>query len=371
VLVGVAFSFFFSVAGLMLGWAVDHWSRRHILAICVAVFGAATLAAAQAASYVQLLATRLVVGAGEAGGGPAMVSIIADRFPASRRAFAMSIFYMGVPIGLLLTFLIGGYLAGSYGWRSAFYAAGLPAVALAALAYATVKEPPRILSAAGKITVGAALRHFATQPSAVQILLTVIFHTAAMTAMIGFVSSFLIRSHGFPLQEVGVIMALSLGVGGAIASPLGGMLVDKLAVRDVRWRSWYCAVVQTISTSSAVLALLVAPKAGVVPLLIVWGFFATAGYGPQMAAFQAVIAPPTRGVGTASYYLLGQLVGGAGGALIAGMLSDALAPAFGGDSLRYALAITVCFNFWAALHWLLSARTLKRDIERTAVAFEV
>lgn len=372
ILIGIGFSAFYCVAGLFLGWAVDRWNRRWILSICVAVFGAATAGAALAQNFVQLLISRLTVGAGEAGGSPAMVSMISDRFHESRRGFAMSVFYAGVPIGLLLNFLLGAYLAANYGWRTAFVAAGLPAVLLAILAFFTVREPPRRkLASGGSVTLRETLRHFRRQRSFWHILASVTLSSAALASLISFGASFLIRSHGLSLPQIGLVLAAALGVAGLIGAPIGGMLIDRLARRDFRWRAWFCALSITLSWAGASFSLLAPTTALAIAGLIVWGFFANAIYGAQMASFQTVVGQPTRGVATAVYYLLGQLVGSGGGATLAGILSDALMPRFGDESLRYALLIMMLFMVWAAVHWLFAARSMERDSRAAAQAFDM
>jgi predicted MFS family arabinose efflux permease len=107
-LTGFTFAFFFGIAGLPLGRLVDHSNRRNILAGSVLLFSGVTALTAATTNFLQMLVSRMIVGAGEAGGNPAMASILADLYPPERRSRAMAIFYTGVPIGAIIAYLVGG-----------------------------------------------------------------------------------------------------------------------------------------------------------------------------------------------------------------------------------------------------------------------
>ncbi|WP_404478008.1 MFS transporter [Novosphingobium sp. BL-52-GroH] len=365
ILVGIGFSAFYSVAGLILGWAVDNLDRSRILAACVVVFGAATASAGWAGSFVHLLASRLLVGAGEAGGGPAMVSILSERFPPARRGLAMSVFYAGAPLGLLCTFLLGGLIASTYGWRTTFLVAGLPAIVLGLLAGFTVDDSGRRKNADPNVLpFRAALRHIAGQRSARLILTGVIFYTGSLTAMVAFLTSFLMRAHGLSLASASAFLALAFGGAGAIGAPLSGYIVDRLAARDMRWRSWWCAATLLASFALSVSALMVDGTAGALALFCVWGLFSNAVSGPGVATYQSVLAVRARGVGMAIYYLVAHLLGSTCGALLTGVLSDHFEARWSHLSLRYALVAVAFANLVGAWLWFRSATTVEEDTLR-------
>ncbi|AOR80523.1 MFS transporter [Novosphingobium resinovorum] len=365
ILVGIGFSAFYSVAGLILGWAVDNLDRSRILAGCVVVFGAATASAAWAGTFAHLLASRLLVGAGEAGGGPAMVSIISERFPPERRGLAMSIFYAGAPLGLLCTFLLGGLIAATYGWRATFLIAGVPAVLLGLLAGFTIDDSDRRKSPeAEALPFRVALRHIAGQRSARLILTGVIFYTGSLTAMVAFLTSFLMRVHGLSLASASAFLALAFGGAGALGVPLSGYIVDRLAARDLRWRSWWCAATLLASFVFSVAALLVDVTVGALALFCAWGLFSNAVSGPGVATYQSLLAVRARGIGMAIYYLVAHLLGSTCGALLTGMLSDHFQARHGNLSLRYALALVAFANLVGAWLWFRSGRSVAQDMQR-------
>jgi len=145
-----AFTLLYAVAGLPLGRLADSWSRKSLLAIGVTVWAALTALGGLASSYAMLLATRLGVGIGEAACAPAATSWIGDTVPPERRARAMAIFMMAVPVGGFLSFAVGGPVAQAWGWRAALVLAAVPAVALVP-ALLTLREPQRCKQLAGDV----------------------------------------------------------------------------------------------------------------------------------------------------------------------------------------------------------------------------
>jgi MFS family permease len=368
ILIGLGYSVFYSVAGLALGWAADHLNRRTVLSVCVGIFGLATTFATMSRTFVHLLILRLFVGAGEAGGAPAMVSMLADRFGEDRRGLAMSIFYAGAPLGLLLTFKVCGQVAAEHGWRAAFLVAGIPAVVLAVLAAVTVRDSARRSGAVSQgMPFSAAIKHIFAQPTAVKILISVIFYSAPLTAMIAFLISFLMRTHGLGLADASALLALSFGIVGAIGAPLSGQIIDLLARRDVRWRTWWCALVLAASILLSWAALMASSMSVAAVLFIVWGLFSNAISGPAMSTYQSVLAPQARGVGTSVYYLVGNLIGVTIGPLLVGLISDALQPSMGNESLRYSLVAIVALNLISCVLLFRSSRTLAADMKTAEV----
>ncbi|HET9530268.1 MAG TPA: MFS transporter, partial [Blastocatellia bacterium] len=141
-LLGTAFTLIYAAVGLPLGRLTDKVSRTYILGIGVFAWSLLTALSGYARSYRELFALRLGVGVGEAACAPAGTSLIGDLFPANKRAKALSIFMMGLPIGLALSYAISGRLAQAYGWRWAFYVAIIPGI-LCAIASFVMREPER------------------------------------------------------------------------------------------------------------------------------------------------------------------------------------------------------------------------------------
>src|SRR5262249_44587023 len=128
---GTAFILLYAVVGLPLGRLADKWQRKWILAIGVAVWSILTLGSGPAWGFWSLFAIRLGVGLGGAGCAPAANSLIGDLVPAGQRARALSLFMVGLPVGLALSFFVSGTIADRHSWQAAFFVAGVPGLILA------------------------------------------------------------------------------------------------------------------------------------------------------------------------------------------------------------------------------------------------
>jgi len=142
-LTGFAFAIFYVTLGLPIARFADRNNRKNIVAISLTVWSAMTAISGFALNYWHLLLARIGVGVGEAGGSPPAHSIISDYFPPEKRATALSIYSMGIYIGILFGFLAGGWIDQYYGWRIAFMAIGIPGVLYALVVFFTIKEPKR------------------------------------------------------------------------------------------------------------------------------------------------------------------------------------------------------------------------------------
>ena len=142
-LIGLSFALFYATLGIPIAMLADRYSRRNIIGISVIVWSGMTALCGLAGNYLQLALARIGVGIGEAGSSPPSHSMISDLYPPEKRATAMGIYAAGINIGILLGFLVGGWIDEWYGWRVAFFVVGLPGVILGVLMFLTVKEPAR------------------------------------------------------------------------------------------------------------------------------------------------------------------------------------------------------------------------------------
>ncbi|MEA3132564.1 MAG: hypothetical protein QOG17_410, partial [Gammaproteobacteria bacterium] len=140
---GFAFGLMFAVAGIPIGLLVDRINRSRLLACMVFLWSSATALCGLAQSYLALLTGRMAVGAAEAGGAPTSLSLMSDYFPPRLRSTAVGFYYLGNAVGGLMIFLVGSRVAAQYGWRAALLVAAVPGIALAVVAFATLREPVR------------------------------------------------------------------------------------------------------------------------------------------------------------------------------------------------------------------------------------
>jgi MFS family permease len=372
---GTAFGIFYATLGVPIAQLADRVSRKWVIATCLVLWSGMTALCGTAAGFLSLLVYRVGVGVGEAGGSPPAHSLISDYFPPERRATALAIFSLGVPFGILVGFLAGGWLNEALGWRLAFVVVGLPGVLLGIVVALTLREPPRGHSE-GLTSRGAA-------PGALRVVAFLwesrsfrhLSFASALYAFVGYsviswAPSFLIRSHAMTAAEAGTWLSLIVGIGGGIGNYAGGVLADRWAETDARGRALLPALAMACAfpfsvgiwlTDSAglALALLVAPTA-----------FGLMYQAPAFAVTQFLATPRMRATAAAVLLFVINIIGLALGPWTTGALSDALAPRAGTDSLRYALCIVSLLLAWSALHFWLASLTLRADLERVREASE-
>jgi len=381
---GIAFALFYATLGVPIARLADRYGRKHVITVSLALFSFMTVLCGAAVNFLTLFLARVGVGVGEAGTTPASLSLLSDLYEKRRRSTAMAIFSVGANVGLLIGFVVGGYVAVKYGWRQAFWIVGLPGIFVAILMALTLREPPRGYADNlannspgrnhfGEDTTGngflPAMKFLLRQKSYRRNVLGLSMMLFIGTGVIAWLPSFLARSHGMQADEVGRTLGLALGLAGPVGTIiLGGLLADRLSKRDLRWGGWLVGF-GALLLVPAYLLVIYAPTG----TLSVAAFFvpATLGVfyqGPTVAMTQAASPVSMRATAGALMLLIGNLVGLGLGPLAIGVLSDWLAPAFGADSLRYALLLAPLAAIAGAALYFSATRTLAEDIERAESA---
>ncbi|HAF13338.1 MAG TPA: MFS transporter, partial [Blastocatellia bacterium] len=236
---GTAFTLLYAFVGVPLGRLADRAGRKWILSAGVFVWSLMTVASGVARNFWQLFVFRLGVGVGEASCAPAATSLIGDLFPASRRARALSVFMLGLPLGIALSFAVSGTIARSYGWRSAFYVAGIPGL-LCALGALFIREPQRGASEAHKIggrkREGSPYRVVLSTPTMRWLIISGALHNFNMYAIGSFITPFLMRYHGVDIRTANFVSMVVYGLFGAPGLILGGVVGDAVMRRRANGR---------------------------------------------------------------------------------------------------------------------------------------
>jgi len=270
-------------------------------------------------------------------------------------------------VGILFGYLAGGWINEFFGWRNAFFLVGLPGVALAVLVRFTVREPVRGQSE--RVVEDEAPEPW---PSVFRFLWSLrsfrhLAFGAGMAAFSGYgfsqwTPTFLRRVHEMGSGEVGTWLGLIVGLGGVVGAPLGGFWADRLGQGDRRWYVWIPAFSSVASLPFAVgFLLLDAPKVALVsyiPAVVLSAMY----LGPVLAMIQAMVKLRMRAMASAVLFLILNLIGLGLGPQAVGVLNDLLAPSQGDDAVRYSLLIVSFTGFWAALHFVLAARSLEGDL---------
>lgn len=368
-LTGFAFALFNATLGVPLAMLADRSNRRNIIAATLTIFSGFTFVCGLAAAPWQLLAARFAVGAGEAGTSPASHSMIADTVPPGQRSRAMGVYALGGPIGTMIAFLGGGLLAEHFGWRGAFFGVAIPGLILALVVLLTLKDPPRggsdgIKPPTTKTGILESLRTLWSIPSYRHIVLGTSLAVFGSFGVSTWAPSFLSRSFAMGSAEIGLTLAMIIGVGGTIGVLGTGIACDRLGARDVRWNMWLLCVIQVVCFPFVMAFYFQHQAASGLAFYILPAMFGTSFVASTLAMIQT-LAPVRMRAMSSSYYLLAvNLIGAGLGPQVIGTLSDVFRPAYGQESLRYALMVASLAWPWSAIHFALAARTLRVDIER-------
>ena len=369
-LTGFAFAVFYTFAGLPIASLADRSNRRNIVAVSLTVWSGMTALSGMAQNYGQLLAARVGVGIGEAGGSPPSHSMISDIFPPEKRASAIGFYSTGISIGILFGFLFGGWLNEFFGWRVAFFVVGVPGVLIAIVLKLTVPEPIRGLtenrpSAGENPSMLSVFKLLLSRPSFMLMALG-----AAMNAFAGYSSSnwiaaFMIRTHQMPTGEFGTWLALIIGVGGAIGVFSSGVLADKLGKRDKRWYMWVAVCACAISIPFQISMFLVDSPYTALLLLIVPAILSNAYLGATIACVHSMVGLKMRAVSSALLFFILNMIGLGLGPTSIGLLSDTLADQHGVDSLGYAMMYIIpSAMFISGIFYLLASRYIRDDLAK-------
>src|SRR5690606_21758520 len=216
-----------------LGWLVDRSNRRNLLAIILSLWSGLTMVCGLAQNYLTLLLSRMAVGAAEAGGSPTGMSILADYFGPRERSSAIAIWYASASFGVMMTFLVGGYIAAHSGWRYAFLSAGIPGLPVAVLILATLKEPVRGAMELQRsdfkpLPPGRAALYLLRRPAVVHCMMGIILAGLTVSGFSIWTVSYFTRQHGLDLSQAGSVAAVASGICGAIGGIACGLVADRL-----------------------------------------------------------------------------------------------------------------------------------------------
>jgi MFS family permease len=324
------FTVVYAVAGIALGRMADRGSRRRVMAGGLVVWSLFTALSGGAWSFASLLLFRLGVGIGEASYAPAANAMIFDAFPPQRRARAVAVFQLGIPVGLLVAFLSVGWIVQATGsWRVPFVVAAVPGFLLA-VAMLYLPEPERGASERGPaapVGEAAPIRSILRIPTVRWLIVAGIGVQVPTYAVATFLVPLLQRYFGLAIGPASLSAGLILGVTGIVGLLLGGVLADRASRRSLRARMVVGAlglVGAAPLTLAALLADASAPVAFVALFAAGWFlqyFFGTA----SLPAIADVVAPHLRATAVAVYFAAFYLLGGAFGPLVAGFLSDRFA----------------------------------------------
>jgi predicted MFS family arabinose efflux permease len=315
-------------------------------------------------NFTQLVVARVAAAVGESGCLPPTYSLVGDYFPhPGERTRAMTVYWLAAPVSALVSFIAGGWLNARYGWRLTFFLMGIPGLLAAVLVRTTITEPRKSVSRAPRVTpMRDVLNALWNQPSSRHLAIALILLFMMGFGLAPWYAAFMIRSHHLATAELGVWLGLIFGGGGLIGVLSGGYVVGRWFVNRERDQLRFSAIAIALLLPCFAFFLLLPDKYGalgaLVPLIVAMNVF----FAPVFALMQRLVTDEMRATALAVVMLLSNLIGMGLGPQVVGILSDALRPSLGEESLRYAMLIMSFTALWSAYHFWRAARTVAEDL---------
>jgi len=368
-LTGIAFAFFYVMMGIPVARFADKWVRRNIMSIAISTWSFFTAISGFAQNYTQLLLARIGVGVGESGCSPPAHSMISDMYPAEKRGTALSIYSLGINIGVLFGFLLGGWINEFFGWRVAFIVVGVPGILIGILIQTTIKEPIRgardaIEKVEDAVSFKESIKTLWSKKSFRHISLG-----ASCLALIAYGSAiwfapYTLRNFDIQTGELGTWLALISGILGGAGTLYGGYLADKKGVQDKRWYIWIPAVSAAIALPFLFLVYMLDELYLVLCLFAIPATMATVYMGPSLAMVQGLVNVRMRALASAILFFAINILGLGLGPVLVGIISDQLSADFGTRSVGYAvLGVSVVFSIIAIWQFLAAGKYINEEME--------
>lgn len=360
VLGGIAFALLYCTMGVPLGLLADRKGRTRIIAAGLVVWSGFTALCGAAGNFLQLFLARLGVGVGEAGGVAPSYALITEYYPPERRARALAIYSLGVPLGSAAGALFGAQITALIDWRAAFYVLGIAGI-LAAIPFVLLVRDKATEQDITRQSSFAVLATLMRKPVFWLISLGTAAGGIGGTGMLFWLPSLLQRSYGLSLVEAGQFVAAQLLIASTAGMMLGGILGDRAGQHDrgsyariPAWAFLLCAPGFALALANGAITplfiLLIVPFA----LAFVWN-------GPVIMAIQHVVAPQDRSAASACFLLVVNLIAFGLGAPLIGVASDAMSVIFAGEALRYAMmAVSLVAFIFSAILLFLAAPKLRK-----------
>jgi MFS family permease len=356
----------FVVVSPLAGWLGDRHPRFRLAAVGVFVWSAATFGSGLATSYFFLVLARTLTGVGEASYTVVTPSLLSDFYPQNRRGSALATFYAAVPMGSALGYVLGSQIAAHYGWRSAFFVAGVPGVAIAFLLL-FLRDPPRGSqdvkrkkakddgSVSSVVVIANAVRELLTRRSFVYNTVAQVIYTFSVGGLAVWMPTYFVRERGLPLATASTAFGGVLALAGLTGTLLGGRLGDRLSHRRADAHFLLSGGALVASLPFTALAVLAPSPAIFWPAMFVALTLVFLTTGPVNAAMANVLPAELRGRGFAFNTTAIHLLGDALSPWLIGLASDRI-------GLRWPVLVTGALMFVSGLVLLAGRRALTDDL---------
>jgi MFS family permease len=352
-----------ALGAVPLSLLADRWSRVKSIFLMALVWSLATLGAAFAESYAQLMVARSIVGVGEAAYGTVGAALLASLFPPKMRSTVLGAFLAAGMLGSVAGVMVGGFIAERWGWQAGFGAVGVPGLVLAFVFLLIVRDYKTVaLPAAGgtaakpKMGARAVVAELLRPRTALVTCIGAGLNLLVVSTTWAWLPTYFSRYYGLAPDEAGFRTGIVVLVGG-IGALLWSVVADRSSARFPRARLVVPAIAAVVTTVLMTAAFGGVPPGPVQFALIVAGGLVMAGsVGPTDAVVIDVIHPALRATGASILSLARNLFGLAGGPLLTGFLSDTY-------GLQFAMSVVPLFGLLAAALYMVAARTYMKDLK--------
>jgi MFS family permease len=367
-LTGIAFGFFYATLGVPIARWADRGNRATISSLAIGLWGLTVISCVLVTNFFQLVLARVSTAVGEAGCKPPAYSLLATYFPdPAQRTRAMYLFVASPSFAGLISMTAAGWLNEQYGWRIAFFIVGIPGLLLAVLFKLTIVDPRMRRDARYEQTpappMNRVLKTMWGQRACRHMTIAMILTLTMGHGLGPWIAAFMMRSHGIGTAELGLWLGVVLTFCGLAGMLLGTYVMNRWFADREQSQLRLQAIAVALATPFFAVFLLIPDKELALQILIPQSALITAFAPSVYVLFQRLVPDEMRATMLAVMMLLANLVGMGCGPLIVGMVSDALTPSVGVDSLRYAMVLMSSLAAWAGLHYWLAAKTVKRDLE--------
>jgi MFS transporter, Spinster family, sphingosine-1-phosphate transporter len=339
------FFIFYMFAAPFMGPLSLRFSRKSVIVAGALVWSVATLLTAFTKNFNELLIRHTLVGIGEASFVILSPTFVADMFPVEKRGRVMGVFYLAIPVGTALGYLIGGFMGPKYGWRAPFYVGAAPGVLLALLLL-LIPEPPlgQFDPPESKAPERDTLKSLFHNPAFLTATMGMAMMTFALGGLQVWEPTFLHRARGYSVLGANLIFASSTIVNGLTASLLGGWISDRLLRRNKAAHYLVSAVSLGLGIPAMCVALFASGRPMVVGIFVA-EFLLLLNTGPLNAAVINSVGPHVRAAALSANIFIFHLLGDVPSSALIGYVSDkySLQLAFLGPVIAIAFSSAILF----------------------------
>lgn len=372
---GLAFALLYSIVGIPIAWLADRYSRKKIVTISLIAWSGFTAVTGMASSFLHMFLARVGVGIGEAGGSPPSHSIISDLYPKEKRASALGVYSLGIPIGIGFSYLVAGALVEKFGWRGTLIVLGVVGIGLALILALVVKEPKRGQMDGQDIKMkpvglGESIVTLAKIPSWWAMCMGIAWVSFGGYAVSAWGVDYIMRfkPEYLPNPEnnnfewlmfwLGMIHLVGYGAG----TYFGALITEKLAKKNISFYGIMPGAVLLIGVPCLVAAFWVQSIPLHIALITVYLLSAGVYLGPSFAAAQTLAPINMRAMSTALFFLILNIIALGGGPTYVGMVSEMLMEKHGEvHSLRLAITTLIVPYILSVIAFFWAAKTLPKD----------